>query len=135
MRVNVGLETSSVPAAPSPSAMPLARVVFPAPRLPISKTAARRGNWAARTRPRAMVSSSDAVRYTGTQLHGFGKIKQQIGGNQALLPQFSGTELAAESVQIDSRGNGLLGIIGKLGEEPGDKTGEDVARAAGGHRG
>ena len=45
----------------SPFTMPLARVVFPAPRLPISSTNAWAGNSAASASPNAMVSSSDCV--------------------------------------------------------------------------
>src|SRR5260370_21967824 len=87
IKVNVGRETSSRPATLRPRTIHLARVVLPAPRLPMSSTTPRRGNAAARRSPRAMVSSSDAVRYVGTRLHRVWKILEKIGGDQAFLPE------------------------------------------------
>ena len=60
--MKVGLETSSGGAAPRPFTMPLASVVFPAPRLPISSTTPRGGSSRASRSPSAMVSASEAVR-------------------------------------------------------------------------
>jgi hypothetical protein len=59
--VKVGLDTSSGSAALRPLMIPLARVVFPAPRLPMRRTTARLGNSRAMRRPNSMVSSSEWV--------------------------------------------------------------------------
>src|SRR5262245_61223487 len=99
MRVKVGLETSSGGAAPRPFTMPLAIVVLPAPRLPISRTAARAGSSPAMRSPRAMVSSSDAVRYSATLLHRVGQVLENVARDQALLAQRARAGLAGESVE------------------------------------
>src|SRR5580704_14015695 len=101
MSVNVGLETSSASAACIPLTMPLASVVLPAPRLPVSSTVAPCGRDCARRSPSAMVSSSEAVRKTGTGLQGRGKEAKQIGGYQALLCLFGGAQFAGQAVQIN----------------------------------
>ena len=44
-----------------------------------------RGSSPASRSPSAMVSSSEAVRYVGTLLHGVGQILQNVGGDQVLL--------------------------------------------------
>src|SRR6516164_7443885 len=102
--------------------MPLASVVLPAPRLPISNTAARGGSSRASISPSAMVSSSDDVRNFGTLLHGRGQVAQQVGGDQALFAQFCCPYLAGKPVQIHGRGNRLLGVMRELGEKPGEET-------------
>src|SRR5579872_1737197 len=103
MSVKVGLETSSGWAAPKPFTIPLASVVLPAPRLPMSKTAARRGISRATFSPSAIVSSSEVVRYVGTLLHGLGEISQQVSGNEAFLSQGRRANLAGKAVQINRR--------------------------------
>src|SRR3984957_16191411 len=104
MSVKVGLDTSSGLAAPSPFTRPFASVVFPAPRLPVNRTVARRGSSRARRSPSAIVSSSEAVRKTGTLLHRRGQIAEQIGGHQALLGQSRRAQLAGPAVKVDRRG-------------------------------
>src|ERR1035438_3759084 len=114
IRVNVGLDTSSYSAAPRPRTIPLASVVLPAPRLPINSTTPRRGSSPASRSPSAIVSSSDAVRYLGTLLHRVGKVLQQIGGQQALLPKRLGAEFSGASVQVNRRRHRLVHALGKL---------------------
>src|ERR1017187_9408935 len=106
MSVNVGLETSSAGGAPNPWTIPLASVVLPAPRLPISSTVAPRGSVRARRSPRAIVSSSEAVRMTGTLLQSRRKIAEQIGGRQAFFSECRGAQFAGQSVQVDGGGDG-----------------------------
>src|ERR1017187_1656097 len=115
--------------------MPLASVVLPAPRLPISSTVAPRGSVRDRRSPRAMVSSSEAVRKTGTLLQGRRKIAEQIGGRQAFFGERGDAQFAGQSVQVDGGGDGLVGVFRKLAQEAGDQTCEDIARAAGAHGG
>src|SRR5271154_2358072 len=134
MRVKVGLETSSGSAAPSPLTIPLASVVLPAPRLPMSNTAARPGSSRASFSPSAMVSSSDAVRNVGTLLHGRGQVSQQVGCDQTFFTKLRRADLARKSMQIDRRGDGLFRIARELRYKSRDKSGEDVAGAAGRHR-
>src|SRR5271156_6783123 len=121
--VNVGLETSSGCAAPIPFTMPLASVVLPAPRLPINRTVAPRGRVCARRSPRAMVSSSEAVRKTGTLLQGRGKIAEQIGGHQALFSKGGGAQFAGQAVQVDGGSDGQIGRARKLAQKAGDQSG------------
>src|ERR1019366_9101594 len=128
--VNVGLETSSRSAAPWPRTIPLASVVLPAPRLPISSTTPERGNSPASRSPSAMVSSSDAVWYLGTLLHRVRKILQKVGGQQALLAERPGAELSRETVQVNRRRHRLVRALGELRHQTRDHPGEDVARAA-----
>src|ERR1039457_5178656 len=135
MSVNVGVETSSAGAAPNPWTIPLASVVLPAPRLPISSTVAPRGSVCDRRSPRAMVSSSEAVRKTGTLLQGRRKIAEQIGSRQAFFGERGGAQFAGQSVQVDGGGDGLAGIFRKLAQKAGDHAREDIARAAGAHGG
>src|ERR1035437_553496 len=135
IKVNVGLETSSYSAAPRPRTIPLASVVFPAPRLPISSTTPRRGNSPASRSPSAMVSSSDAVWYVGTLLHRVRKILQKIGGQQALFSECLRAELSREAVQVNRRRHRLAGALRELRHQTRDHPGEDVAAAALPHRG
>src|ERR1035438_5205507 len=128
--VNVGLETSSRSAAPRPRTIPLASVVLPAPRLPISSTTPERGNSPASRSPSAMVSSSDAVWYLGTFLHGVRKILQKVGGDEAFIAQRQGAELARQTMQVNRRGHSLIGTLGELCHQARDHPGEDVARSA-----
>ena len=60
--VKVGLVTSSAEAAWKPSAMPLTRVVLPAPKSPRNRTTSGGDHWAASARPKATVSSAERVR-------------------------------------------------------------------------
>src|ERR1035437_2323845 len=108
IKVNVGLDTSSCSATPRPRTIPLASVVLPAPRLPINSTPPRRGSSPASRSPSAIVSSSDAVRYLGTLLHRVRKILQQIGGQQALVPECLGAKLPRQSVQVNRRRHRLV---------------------------
>src|SRR5579863_2752100 len=135
MRVKVGLDTSSGLATPDPFTKPFASVVLPAPRLPVNRTTALRGNSRARRSPKAMVSSSEAVRKTGTLLHRRGQISQQIGCYQALLGERVRAQLACEAMQIHCRGDGGVRLFRKLTQEAGDQSGENVACATGGHGG
>src|ERR1035437_8132018 len=114
MRVKVGLETSSAAAAPSPLPIPFASMVLPAPRLPVSNTTPCGGSARASRSPRAMVSSSDAVRYVGTLLHGVRKISQNIGRDEALLPQRARADCARAPVQVNGDGHRLARLAGKL---------------------
>src|SRR4051794_7491558 len=116
MSVKVGLETSSGSAAPRPRTIPLARVVLPAPRLPIRRTTPRRGSSRASRSPRAMVSSSEAVRYVGTGLHGLGKVLQQAGGEQAFVAGVLRGQFGGEAMQVDGGVHGLLRTAGELRE-------------------
>src|ERR1017187_2379654 len=121
--------------------MPLARVVLPAPRLPISSTTPRMGSSRASRWPRAMVSASERVRYVATRLHrsGYGgrqadrvgQVLQQIRGDERLLAQRAGAHFTREPMQVDSGGHGLSGAIRELRQEARDHAGEDVARSAG----
>src|SRR5450759_1721046 len=113
IKVNVGLETSSCSAAPRPRTIPLASVVLPAPRLPISSTTPERGNSPARRSPSAIVSSSDAVRYLGTLLHRVRKILQKVGSQEALLAERLGAELSRETVQVNRRRHRLVRALGE----------------------
>src|SRR6185369_11493785 len=115
--------------------MPLAIVVLPAPRLPIKRTTPRRGNSPASRSPSAMVSSSDAVRYVGTLLHGGGQETQNVGRDQALFAELARADLSGEAVQIDRGRNRLVGLFRKLRQQARDHPGEDVAAAAGAERG
>src|ERR1039458_10822066 len=114
IKVNVGLDSSSCSATPRPRTIPLASVVLPAPRLPINSTTPRRGSSPASRSPSAIVSSSDAVRYLGTLLHRVGKILQQIGGQQALVPECLGTKLPRQSVQVNRRRHRLVRAFREL---------------------
>src|ERR1019366_2223012 len=114
MSVKVGLETSSAVAAPRPSTMPLASVVLPAPRLPISSTAPESSG--ASSRPRAMVSSSVRVR----QVRDFmlcnivdrlAEVTEQVGSQHGCLAQFRACNFAREAMQIDGGGNGKVGLF------------------------
>src|ERR1017187_3775088 len=134
IRVNVGLDTSSYSATPRPRTIPLASVVLPAPRLPINSTTPRRGSSPASRSPSAIVSSSDAVRYLGTLLHRVRKILQQIGGQQALVPECLGAKLPRQSVQVNRRRHRLVRAFRELRHQARDEPGEDVATAALPHR-
>src|SRR6267154_612634 len=59
--VKVGLVTSSSSAASNPAAIPLTSVVFPAPRLPRSRTNLGGDRSSVRVRPKAIVSSAEWV--------------------------------------------------------------------------
>src|SRR5689334_12198591 len=135
MRVKVGLATSSGSAAPRPCTMPFARVVFPAPRLPINNTTARAGSWPASRSPSAMVSASDPVRYRGTRLQGPRQVPQNVRRDEALLADLARADFGREPSEVHRRRNRLVGPVGELGEQPGDHAGQDVARTAGTKRG
>src|ERR1035437_943432 len=135
IKVNVGLETSSRCATPRPRTIPLASVVLPTPRLPMSSTTPERGKSPARRSPRAIVSSSDAVRYLGTLLHGVRKIDQKIGREHALLAECLGAELSGETVQVNGRRHRLVRVLRELRDQARDHPGEDVAAAALAHGG
>src|SRR5579863_8523135 len=120
MRVKVGLDTSSGAAAPSPLAMPLASVVLPAPRLPISNTTPLRGSSRASFSPSAMVSSSDAVRNVGTFLHSSGQVTQQICCDQTFFAQCGSADFPGKAMHIDSGGDGLFGIAWELRQKSGN---------------
>src|SRR5271157_1665371 len=135
IRLKVGLETSSAAAAPSPLTIPFASVVLPAPRLPVSSTTPCAGSARASRSPRAMVSSSDAVRYVGTLLHGVRKISQNVGGDEAFLPHRPRADLAREPVQVNRGGHRLVRLTGKLRQEAGDHAHQQVAASAGAQRG
>src|SRR5674476_280719 len=128
--VNVGLETSSRSAAPRPRTIPLASVVLPAPRLPISSTTPERGSSPASRSPSAIVSSSDAVRYVGTLLHRVRQISQKVGRHQALVPEYPRAELSRQSVQVNRRRHRLFRALRELRHQARDHPGQDVARAA-----
>src|SRR5450759_2366848 len=130
IKVNVGLETSWCSAAPRPRTMPLASVVLPAPRLPISSTTPERGNSLASRSPSAIVSSSDAVWYVGTFLHRVRKILQNVGGDEALLAECLRAELPRETVQVNRRRHRLVRALRELRHQARDHPGEDVAAAA-----
>src|SRR5580700_9579472 len=119
MSVNVGLETSSAGAAPNPRTMPLASVVLPAPRLPISSTVAPGGSVRASRSPSAIVSSSEPVRKTGTLLQGRREIAKQIRGHQALFGELSRAQFTSQPVQVDGSGNSQVAVFRKLGQQPG----------------
>lgn len=107
MIVKVGLDTSSGSAAPSPFAIPLAIVVLPAPRFPMSSTAHLRGSVRASASPAAIVSSAEDVRKCSDKrcVHSIGgfphRLRQKlenIGGDKTLLADHRLAELPAAAV-------------------------------------
>src|ERR1035438_4591397 len=94
--------------------MPLASVVLPAPRLPISSTTPPAGSSRANRWPSAMVSASERVRYVATGLHGsgyggrqahrVGQILEQIRRDESFLAQRAGAHFTGEALQVDSGG-------------------------------
>src|SRR5208283_833568 len=112
--------------------MPLASVVFPAPRFPINSTTPGR-NSPARRSPSAMVSASVEVRYSGTLLHGSGQILEQVGRDETALAEGARADLASQAVQINGGGDGLVRMLRELSQETGDHAGEHIACAASAH--
>src|SRR5437660_617603 len=82
-----------------------------------------------------MVSSSEAVRYVDTLLHGGGQELQQVGGDKTFFAEGARADLAGQPVQVDRGRHRFTGAVGKLREQSGDESGEDVAAAAGAERG
>src|SRR6185312_17217894 len=112
INVKVGLDTSSAAAAPRASTIPLARVVFPAPRLPINNTTPF--NSGASFRPSAIVSSSDRVRNVRDCTNPFWQIAQQIGGDHILLGQMPRSDFTGEPMQVHCGGHRSLRILREL---------------------
>src|ERR1022692_690776 len=134
MSVKVGLETSSGCAAPSPFTMPFAKVVLPAPRLPINNTATLAGNSAARLSPSAIVSSSDCVRMVRDFTHGLRQVLKQIRSNQRFFTKLRRAQFAASPMQINRREKRGINLIGKLRHQSRDQSRQYVARASSRHR-
>src|SRR5579863_4089586 len=122
--------------------MPLARVVLPAPRLPIKRTTAGGENSRAREAPRETVSSADFVsktrvslRLNGTLPHRAGQEAEEVAGDDAFLAESAGGELARAAVQPHGGEEDGGDVLGELREESGDHSGEDVTGAGCGHGG
>src|ERR1039458_5167529 len=106
--------------------MPLASVVLPAPRLPISSTTPPAGSSPASRWPSAMVSASERVRYVATRLHGsgyggrqadrVGQILQQIRRDERLLAQRAGAHFTRQAMQVDGGGHGFRSEERRVGE-------------------
>src|SRR4051794_35265071 len=119
MSVNVGLETSSAAAAPSPSTIPRASVVFPAPRLPIRSTSALLGMRRASERPSATVSSSlDVRKFT----HRLGKKSQEVRGDQRLFADLACADFPSAPVKPDCRNGGSIHVFRKLSDHARDHS-------------
>src|SRR6516164_9499688 len=129
MSVNVGLETSSGGVPFRPSTMPFARVVFPAPRLPMSSTTLS-ASPAASLLPSSIVSSSECVWNVRDSTNALGEVMEQIRCQHRLFRLMLRGDFAGQRVQVDGGRYGAIRIIGELTDERAHHACQDVAGAA-----
>src|SRR5579884_2905625 len=125
MSVKVGLETSSGSAAFRPLAIPLAKVVLPAPRFPIRSTTAWEGNSCAICSPTAMVSCSEAVSKRLTN-----RLREEakdIGCDERMFAEPCRAQLAGPTVNPDGGADRGLSVVRELSHHSCDQAGEDIA--------
>src|SRR5207302_566507 len=58
------------------------------------------------------------------------QLRRDISRQHPSIPQLAADELGGEAVEVDAKGGGVERLE-TLGNEAGDRAGEDVARAAG----
>src|SRR6185437_13905207 len=109
--------------------MPLASVVFPAPRLPISSTTARLGKLAAIRSPTAIVSSSERVSNTRAFTHGLRQEAEQVRRNQRFFSELLCAQFTRAPVEPNRRAHSGLRLLRKLRQESGHQARQNIARA------
>src|SRR5580692_8972433 len=93
--------------------MPFARVVLPAPRLPINNTTPCASSVPS-CRPSAMVSSSERVWNIRDSTNSLGEILQKVGCDHRLFRLMARGNLPRERVKVDGGRNRAIGIVWEL---------------------
>src|SRR5437867_1222297 len=141
IRAKVGERTSSG-ATPNARATPRTNTVLPAPNPPSRSTVVPGERAAASRAPMSMVSCSEKLEKRVVLLpvvgplekmgHGAGEIGDDVPCHQGKLTSLGSAEVGGESVKIDSQKDGMKDRD-SLGHQSGQDSGEDIARARGGH--